>query len=243
MTRGRFSLIGPGRAGQAVGVALVSCGWESGPVFGRRDDPARALDGVDLCVLAVPDDSIVPVARSITPNENAVLMHLSGATPLSALAEHRAATMHPLVSLVEPIRGAEALRSAWFAVAGDPIAREIATELSGRTFSIADEDRALYHAAAAVASNHLVVILAQAERIAAEAGVPAEAFMPLIRGTLDNVAELGAARALTGPAARGDDATIQNHVASLEERLPNEVELYTALVAEARRLAGSGGAD
>jgi len=242
MSTRRFSLIGPGRAGQSLGVALVSCGWTSGPVFGRRNDPRGALDSVDLCVLAVPDDAIADVASSIEPNDDTVLMHLSGATPLSALGDHRAASLHPLVSLADPIRGAAALRTAWFAIAGDDMAEHVANDLSGKSFHIADEDRALYHASAAVASNHLVVLLAQVERLANMVGVPMEAFLPLIRGTIDNVEDLGAQRALTGPAARGDMETIRRHRDALASH-PDELALYNDLVRDAQHLAGIEAAD
>ncbi len=114
------------------------------------------------------------------------------------------------------------------------MADDIVAALEGRSFTVADDDRAVYHAAAAVASNHLVVLLAQVERLAAEAGVPMEAYLDLVRATVDNVARLGAEAALTGPAARGDEATIRRHLDALgaEER-----PLYEAMAAEARRLA------
>ena len=123
----------------------------------------------------------------------------------------------------------------WFAVAGDPVARQVVTDLGGRSFEVADRDRAAYHAAAVVASNHLVALLGQAERIGAVAGVPLAAFLDLVRATVDNVDELGPAAALTGPAARGDEATVERH---LEAIAPAERPLYRALATEARRLAG-----
>ena len=125
-------------------------------------------------------------------------------------------------------------RGAWFAIAGDPIVEEIAAALGGRTFTVEDADRAAYHAAAVIASNHLVALLGQAERIGRGAGVPFEALLDLVRATVANVAELGPAAALTGPAARGDDETIRRHLAALA---PGERASYEAMVAEARRLA------
>jgi predicted short-subunit dehydrogenase-like oxidoreductase (DUF2520 family) len=98
---------------------------------------------------------------------------------------------------------------------------------------VADDDRAAYHAAAVIASNHLVAVLGQAERVAAQAGVPFEAYLDLVRATVDNVAELGPAAALTGPAARGDDATIQRHLDAVPE---DEREAFATLVRLARRL-------
>lgn len=124
------------------------------------------------------------------------------------------------------------------AVAGDPMAREVVGALGGRPVEVPDEHRAAYHAAACIASNHLVALLGQVEQVAAPAGVPLDAFLGLAAATLDNVARLGPAAALTGPAARGDDATLERHRSALA---PSERPAYDALAAEARRLAGRGG--
>jgi len=233
---GSFAVIGPGRAGGSLARALVEVGWHHDRTYGRGDDVGNAAVGVDVCVIATPDESIASVAAAVTPAD-AVLMHLSGAMPLTVLGSHRAAALHPLASLADPDRGQQLLRTCWFAFAGDPIAQDIANQLSGKSFPISDEDRALYHAAAAVASNHLVALLGHVQRIADEVDVPFEAFMPLVQGSIENVALADPARALTGPAARGDEATIEAHLAALGERLPEEVSTYRALVAEARRLA------
>jgi predicted short-subunit dehydrogenase-like oxidoreductase (DUF2520 family) len=231
-----FTLIGRGRAGGSLAAALDDLGWVLTREYGRDDDPASAADNVDLCVIATPDDAIARVASQIEPG-SAVVMHLSGATGLGALHPHRAAAMHPLVSLPNPHLGVVALRSAWFGVGGDPLARELADELSGRVFPLDDADRTVYHAAAAVASNHLVALMGHVERIAEHVGVPLEAFLHLSGGSLQSVSELGAAAALTGPAARGDDATIAAHLQALAERCPDELATYKQLLAEARRLA------
>ena len=102
-----------------------------------------------------------------------------------------------------------------------------------RPFRVDACDRVRYHAAACVASNHLVALLGQVERLAAHAGVPLEAFLPLVRGTVENVADLGPAAALTGPVARGDLETVARH---LDELPDDERDAYRALVVEARRL-------
>jgi predicted short-subunit dehydrogenase-like oxidoreductase (DUF2520 family) len=77
-----------------------------------------------------------------------------------------------------------------------------------------------------------VALLGQVERVAPE-GVPLEAFLGLARGTIDNVAELGAAAALTGPVARGDWDTVERHLAAIPE---DERPAYEAMVAQARKL-------
>ena len=232
---GTFSVIGGGRAGGSVGAALVEIGWEWSETLGRSDDVSDAAQDVDLVVVATPDKAIPDVAAAITPGR-AVVLHLSGAVHLATLATHRAAAMHPLVAMTDPTLGAAALRHAWFAVAGDPLAREIAEALSGKWFEIEDADRTLYHGAAVIGSNHLVALMGQVERIADEIGVPLEAFIALAQSSLSDVASLGATAALTGPASRGDEATIQGHRNALSDRLPDELNGYDSMLALARAL-------
>ncbi len=239
MSARRFTLIGPGRAGLSLRSALEDTGWECDQVFGRGDDIRDAARGVELCVVATPDAAIADVVSRLDAGD-AVVMHLSGATPLSALGDrHSTAALHPLQTLPNPEVGRAALRTAYFAVAGHGLARDIAQELSGKWFEIADEDRALYHCTASVAANHLTALLGQVERLAEAIDVPTEAFEPLIRSSVAHVAELGAAAALTGPVARGDENTIARHENALAERLPEELDTYRALVAAARRLVAS----
>lgn len=228
--------VGAGRAGGSLARALERAGWRVEPPLGHRDDLAAAAAGVDVLVLATPDASVAAVAAQVTPVASTVVAHLAGSLGLDVLAPHlRCAALHPLVALPDPEVGARRLRGAWFAVAGDDLAAEIVAALGGRSFRVADEHRATYHAAACVASNHLVALFGQVERLAARVGVPLEAYLDLARASLGNVAELGPARALTGPAARGDEETIARHLRALP---PGEHPAYRAMVAEARRLAG-----
>lgn len=207
------------------------------PRLGRGDDVAGAADGADLVVVATPDGEIAGVARAIRPRDGVVVAHLSGAAGLDVLAPHRRrASLHPLVALPNAEIGAQRLRGAWFAVAGDPIGRELVEAMGGRTFAVDEADRVLYHAAAVIASNHLVALLGQVERLADAVGVPFEAYLDLVSATVDNVRELGPAAALTGPAARGDEATIRRHLEALPE---DERDAYRALAAAARRLAAT----
>jgi len=228
-------VIGPGRAGLSLGRALATAGWRVEPPLGRTDDLRAAAAGVDLLVLATPDGAVADVAARVQPVPATVVAHLAGSLDLDVLAPHaRPASIHPLVALPDPAVGAERLRGAWFALAGDPLVRTLVDDLGGRWFTVADEDRAAYHAAACIASNHLVALLGQAERVSAAAGVPREALLDLVRATVENVADLGPRRALTGPVARGDLETLERHRAALD---PSELAAYDAMVSEARRLA------
>src|SRR5438132_7545675 len=231
-------VIGPGRAGTSLARALAEAGWRVLPPLGRGDDVRAAGSGVDLLVIATPDDVIAEVAASVEPVEHTVVAHLAGSVGLEVLApHHRRAAIHPLVSLPDADTGARALRAgAWFAVTGDELALRVVRDLDGRGLPVADRDRSAYHAAACIASNHLVALLGQVERVAASAGVPLDAFLDLVRTTVDNVATLGPAAALTGPGARGDWATVDRHLATLD---PSERRAYEVMAAAARRLSGT----
>lgn len=233
--RRHVRIVGPGRAGTSLALALTNAGWDVAPMLGRADDLDGAAAGVDLLVLATPDDSIRDVARAVEPVEETVVAHLAGSRGLDVLAPHpRRAALHPLMSMPTPELGAKRLVGGWFAVAGDPLAVEVVQVLQGRSFAVADGDRAVYHATAVIASNHLVALMGQVERLAAQVGVPFEAYTELASASLANVAELGAGVALTGPAARGDEATIRRHLRALPA---DERRAYRGMVDAARRLA------
>jgi len=227
-------IIGPGRAGGALARALADAGWRVDGPLGRDHDPATATTGARIVLLAVPDGEVAAVASSLAPGE-AVVAHVAGALGLDVLAPHgRVASVHPLVALPSPELGARRLRGAWFATAGDPVAREVVDALDGRLVEVADADRTTYHAAAAVAANHLVGLLGQVDRLARSIGVPLEAYLDLARGALDDVAEVGPIDALTGPVARGDRTTVARHLAALPE---DERTVYAVLAGAAERLA------
>jgi predicted short-subunit dehydrogenase-like oxidoreductase (DUF2520 family) len=235
----RLRVVGPGRAGGAIALALGRAGWEVAVPVRRGDDPSGAARDVDLVLIATPDAVVEATAAAVAPVPSTVVAHCSGSLGLDVLVHPRVGAVHPLVALPTAALGAERLAAgAWFAVAGDPLTQRVVADLGGRWFTVVDRDRAAYHAAAVVASNHLVALFGQVERIAAGVGVPAEAYLDLARATLDNVAELGAARALTGPVARGDWATVARHLAALDR---SEHDAYRALAAAARRLVDDTG--
>ncbi len=236
----RLRVIGPGRAGHSLAAALSLVGWDCVGLLGRDDDHVGAAEDVDLLVIATPDGTISEVAATVRPDGRTVVAHLAGSLGLDVLSPHpRVAAIHPLVAMPDPSIGSARLADrAWFAVAGEPLARHVVESLGGRWFEVADADRPGYHAAAVVASNHLVALLGQVSRIAEGIGVPLEAYLDLARATIGNVADVGPQAALTGPAARGDWDTVARHLAALG---PDEHDAYRALAAAARRLVTGEG--
>ena len=233
----RLRVIGRGRAGGALSIALAGAGWEVLPALGRGDDLKEAAAGTDVLVIATPDSVVAEVAAAVSPMPSTLVVHLAGSLGTAVLGAHpRKACLHPLVALPDAETGARRLTAgAWFAVSGDPAVDSLVESLGGRSIEVADEHRTLYHAAATIASNHLVALLGQVERVAAEARVPFAAYLDLVEATVANVRELGPSAALTGAVRRGDWATVAAHVDALPEA---ERRSYEAMVDEAARLAG-----
>ncbi|HTO00849.1 MAG TPA: Rossmann-like and DUF2520 domain-containing protein [Microthrixaceae bacterium] len=234
----RVRIIGAGRAGGSFETAFKAVGVQVEMISHEkmtRDLAGSAAEDVDLVLLCVPDRVVAEVAGSILPSETAVVAHCSGLLGLDVLGPAtRRASIHPLVSLADPARGSQLLLGAYFAVAGDEIAREMVTTLGGHAVVVGDADRTIHHAACVIASNHLVALMAQVEQIANSIGVSLDAYLDLARGALDNVSQMGPAAALTGPVSRGDWETIRAHVRALPDE---ERDAYVALARRAAMLA------
>jgi predicted short-subunit dehydrogenase-like oxidoreductase (DUF2520 family) len=225
---GAVQVIGSGRAGGAIAARLRERGLA---VTVARDPAAGAAAGVDLVLLCVPDAAIAEVARAVPVGP--WVAHVSGATTLAALDPHmRRFSVHPLQTLTVE-RGAEQLDGAWGAITGETdeardAAQWLAETLGLHPFPLADGDRPLYHAAAAIAGNYLVTLYRTAAALFEQVGAPAEGLVPLMERTIEN------GFVLTGPIARGDWTTVEAHLRALEQRAPEIVPLYRAL-AEATR--------
>jgi predicted short-subunit dehydrogenase-like oxidoreductase (DUF2520 family) len=218
-------------------LVIGATGRVGSAVSSRLRERGARLDETepDLVLLCVPDRVIADVAGELEPGP--WVAHVSGATPLSALDPHeRRFSLHPLLSITKE-RGPEQLDGGWAAVTAETdeartTGRELAALLGLRPFELPDEKRALYHAAAAIASNYLVTLREIAGSLVESAGVPPEALDPLMRSVIDNGFEL------TGPIARGDWETVERHLEAIREARPELEDLYLALAAETARIAG-----
>ena len=229
----RLAIVGRGRLGNALAPALAAAGYEVLGPLGREAD----AHGADAVLLCVPDAEIAGAASSITAGP--LVGHCSGATGLAVLSRHEAFSLHPLMTVT-----AEGARfaGAGAAIAGSTpralaLAAELAQALGMRAAEVSDSDRPAYHAAASIASNFLVTLEAAAERIAASAGVDRDLLVPLVRATVENWATVGGERALTGPVARGDEATVTSQRAAVAERAPELLPVFDALLDATRSLA------
>jgi predicted short-subunit dehydrogenase-like oxidoreductase (DUF2520 family) len=233
------AVVGRGRLGSALSRALRERGVEASEPLGRGAD----LSGFDAVLLAVPDGEIARAAAAAPAD--VLIGHCSGATSLELLAPRERFSLHPLMTFTAD-DGAERFAGAGAAVAGSSpralaFAHRLARALEMRSFELADADRAGYHAAASIASNFLVTLEWIAERLAAEAGADREMLVPLVRATVDNWARIGPERALTGPVARGDEATIVAQREAVAGSAPELLPVFDELVRATRALAGARG--
>ena len=207
-------VVGSGRVGSAVTARLRERGLDV------RDEAA------ELVLLCVPDRAIAEVAASIEPGP--CVAHVSGSTPLASLDPHvRRFSLHPLQTFTRA-GGPEQLDGAHAAITAENAeARELGFWLAGtlglEPFELDDDDRPLYHAAAAIASNYLVTLHRLAAEVFEAVGAPPDALVPLMRRVIDNGFEL------TGPIARGDWETVAAHIEALRDRRPDLEPVYRAL--------------
>ncbi|RDI73457.1 hypothetical protein Gocc_2813 [Gaiella occulta] len=207
-------VIGCGRVGSAVSARLAERGVR------------LAVDAPELVLLCVPDRAIAEVAAGIEPGP--WVAHVSGATPLAALAPHaRRFGVHPLQTFVR-WRGPEQLDGAWAAVTAetDEAAAAggwLAETLGLRPFALRDDRRAVYHAGAAIASNYLVTLRRAAGSLLEAAGAPPQALDPLMARTVENGFEL------TGPIQRGDWETVERHLEAIRVERPELEQMYRTL--------------
>ncbi|MFP4531338.1 MAG: Rossmann-like and DUF2520 domain-containing protein [Desulfobacterales bacterium] len=209
------------------------------------DHAWEASAKADVVFISTPDQAIVPACEEIAENrgvqENAAVLHCSGALSSDILAAARqcgaaVGSMHPLQSFAavteeNPFAGIK------MAIEGESAAVEqawqIAEALGADPISIRTEGKILYHAAAVAASNYLVTLMRLSFDLLKASGVSeSEAYCvlkPLISGTLNNIEQTGIPEALTGPIARGDVATVADHLAAIREVSPEAAELYTRL--------------
>lgn len=226
----------------------------------RSNSAIRRLLATDLLLISTPDDAIEPVAKAVAeifrrqtrrlkPGAK-IVFHTSGALSAEILdplreAGFAAGSLHPLVSVARSA-SPDIFRNAYFCIEGErralQVARAIVKQLGGQSFSIASESKPLYHAAAAMSSGHLVALFDLATEMLARCGISrrrAEAILvPLVESTVKNIAANGAAKALTGPLARGDLATVKKHLAAMEAKgLFDAAEIYASIGKRALTLA------
>ncbi len=255
----RVGIIGPGRVGAALGVALSRAGHEVVAVAAVSDtsvqrardhfpaarvaEPADVIAAADLVLLTVPDDALPGLIAGLAATGAAVggrlLAHTSGrygagvlepATRLGALP----LALHPVMTFTGRSDDIQRMHGICFGVTAPdrlrPVAEALVIEMGGEPVFIAEENRGLYHAALASAANHLVTLVTESCDLLQTAGAADPARM---LSPLLFAALDNALRlgdaGLTGPVARGDAGTVAGHLETLRDAAPEALAVYVAL--------------
>jgi predicted short-subunit dehydrogenase-like oxidoreductase (DUF2520 family) len=254
-----IGFIGAGKVGTALAVKLNGKGYrvaaaasrtrasadrlaESVPGCTAYDSKQAVADTADLVFITTPDDAIAQVAAELTWRPGQSVVHCSGADSLDSLQPARASgaqvgAFHPLQTFASVAHAIDNLPGTTFALETEgellETLQQMATDLEGNWIRLGAGDKVLYHAAAVVACNYLVTLVKLAtdlwQGFGASRPDAVRALMPLLRGTLNNIENVGLPNCLTGPIARGDMGTITKHLAALEQSAPELLPTYREL--------------
>lgn len=233
MNTSRIVVIGPGRLGRALARALAATEFTVIGPLGRGE--SHEWQASDIALLCVRDEQIADVARSIP--DGPIVAHCAGALGLEVLGPRESFSLHPLLSVTVE---SQSFRDAACAIDGTSDAtraeaRRIARALGMDPIAIGAPSRALYHAAASMAANFLVALESAAASVAEPLGVERRHIARLAESALANWARIGDA-ALTGPIARGDEATVSRQRAAIAHEAPRFLPLWDAMADTTRQL-------
>ncbi|GAA4574588.1 Rossmann-like and DUF2520 domain-containing protein [Planotetraspora kaengkrachanensis] len=251
-------VLGAGRVGSVLGAALALAGHRVVAASGVSDAshrraverlsveltrPDDVITRSDLVLLTVPDDVLPGLVAGLAATgadlRGKLLVHASGAYGLDVLGPATdlgalPLALHPVMTFTGRDDDLVRLNGCSFGVTAPatlrPVAEALVIEMGGEPVWIADQDRALYHAAIAGAANHMVTLIAESQELLGRIGVehPGRLLGPLLGAALDNVLRLGIA-GLTGPVVRGDAGTVRKHVDALILAAPEAADAYVAL--------------
>ena len=255
----RIGFVGAGPVGTAFGVRLSQQNYEVIAVYDLNRAAvkrfARAVPGCEVCrtsqeiadkaelvFITTPDDVIPKVAAQASWHAGQAVLHCSGACSTDILepARHQGAmvgSIHPCQTFASIEQAVDNLPGSTFAVQADEpllsILKEVTAALQGTWVYLTADDKALYHVAAAIACNYVYTVVKLAvdlwQNFGKSSAEATEAYLPLLRGTVNNIGSVGFPGCLTGPIARGDLDTIGRHLDALAKRAPSHLQLYKAL--------------
>jgi len=255
----RIGIIGAGTVGTALAVRLQQKGYRIEAISSRSYTSALRLaqavnsgtiynsaqgvaENADFIFITTPDDAIPRVASDTRWHKGQYVVHCSGADSLDVLEPARivgaeVGSFHPLQTYAGIQKAIDNLPGSTFALEAEggllEVLKQMAVDLEGRWIKLGAGDKAAYHTAAVMTSNYTVTLVKLATDLWASFGIPREqaiqALLPLLKGTISNIENLGIPNALTGPIARGDIGTVQIHLNTLKETAPSLISTYSEM--------------
>jgi len=255
----KIGIIGAGTVGSVLAIKLAENGHHVVAVSSRTrcsaENLAQKLKGcravesnqkvadiADIVFITTPDSVIPDIAAQLQWHRGQSVVHCSGADSTESLEPARqtganTGVFHPLQTFASVKQALSNLPGSTFAIeAQEPLLstlKEMAKTLECQWIELKAGDKVIYHAAAVIASNYLVTLVKLADDLWQTFGIPREqatrALLPLLKGTLNNIENVGIPQSLTGPIARGDTGTVKKHLAALQKEAPDVLSTYCEL--------------
>ncbi len=212
----------------------------------------------DIILLTVPDDNIQKSALNLQAvshlSEKTTLIHFSGLHTAEIMRHNSSPasllSIHPLLPFADRQKAFDNLNQCPCTLESNnsqalAVGQELVKAIGGHSFVLDSDKKPLYHAAACIASNYLVTLLASARDLLISCGIePDQAIpllLPLVQASLNNVKDLGLEQGLTGPIVRGDIGTITDHIQILKKDAPELLQLYLEMGKLTAGIAGKSG--
>lgn len=253
-----LGFIGAGTVGTALALRLSSEGYPVVAVSSRSHNSAESLalavkgcacnanqgvaDAAQLVFITTPDDTIASVASEVKWHSGQSVVHCSGADSTGILepakiSGARVGAFHPLQTFANVRQAIANMPGSTFALEAEaPLLdtlKGMATALDGNWIELKAGDKVLYHAAAVIACNYMVTLVKLATDLWQTFNISSpqatQSLLPLLRGTINNIDEVGIPQCLTGPIARGDTGTVKKHLNALEKSAPAILSTYREL--------------
>ncbi len=253
-----LGFIGAGTVGTALALRLSSEGYPVVAVSSRSHNSAKSLalavkgctcnanqgvaDAAQLVFITTPDDTIASVASEVKWHSGQSVVHCSGADSTGILepakiSGARVGAFHPLQTFANVRQAIANMPGSTFALEAEaPLLdtlKGMATALDGNWIELKAGDKVLYHAAAVIACNYMVTLVKLATDLWQTFNISSpqatRSLLPLLRGTINNIDEIGIPQCLTGPIARGDTGTVKKHLNALEKAAPAILSTYREL--------------
>ena len=255
----KIGFIGAGKVGTGLAISLSKNNYpiigvydaikQAAEAFSQTincevmNNPQEVANNADLVFITTPDSYIEQVCSSVKWRSKQYVIHCSGANTVHLLkcAKEKGAfvgVFHPGLSFADTQKAANDIAGSTFDIeAEEPtldVLKEIAATLGSYWVEISSEEKPVYHVAVECTSLFVMLLfrisadMMQAMGISEEQAV--RAALPMIRGTANNIENLGTSQPLTGPADRGDTETIKKHIDGLLKIYPDALPLYRELV-------------
>ena len=212
----------------------------------------------DIILVSTQDSEIENIVSQLATKKlgkKTYVFHTSGSISSAILERVKGnncfiGSIHPLVSISDSHLGVKRFRDAFFCVEGDveavELAKVIVKDLGGKPFTIETKYKTLYHSSAVMACGHIVALIDTSMEMLQKCGLDSdsskEILMPLIKSTIENLAEQKNSEALTGTFARADFETLEKHIDTIGVNNTDEVlEIYLNLGSRSLNLAKEQG--